>query len=280
MNVNYQVRYSCHPKDAATYGTEELRSAFLIENVMIADEINMVYTLDDRLIVGGIVPVSEELVLKAIDPLKADYFLQRRELGIINTGGEGIVSFGNEVHHLGHKEALYVGKQENHIFFRSIDPANPAKFYFNSAPAHLSYPAKLIRVSDAIVINTGSATDCNLRVINKLIVRELVETCQLQMGMTELQPGSVWNTMPPHTHDRRMEAYYYFGLPKEQAVCHFMGPVKETRHIWMQTEQAVISPAWSIHSACATCNYTFIWGMAGENMDYSDMDSAAVTELR
>lgn len=279
MKVNYEVRYSAHPEDVKLYDTNRLREAFLIKNLMRKDEINMVYTLDDRLIVGGAVPCKETLHLEAIDPLKAPYFLHRRELGIINVGGAGIVVVGDAEYKINHKEALYVGSADVDVYFKSIDVNTPAHFYFNSAPAHKSYPNRIITLDNAIVIEAGSAKESNARRINKLIVRELVETCQLQMGMTELQPGSVWNTMPPHTHARRMEAYFYFEVPQDHAVCHFMGPTNETRHIWMHNEQAVISPAWSIHSACATSNYTFIWGMAGENLDYADMDTCKASEL-
>lgn len=277
--INYEVRYSTHPEDVKHYDTCKLRDAFLIENLMVDNEINMVYTLDDRLIVGGAVPTIETLHLEAIDPLKAPFFIHRRELGIINVGSSGVVQIGDQEYELGHKEALYVGSADVEVFFRSVDATNPARFYFNSAPAHKSFPNKKVTLSDAIVIETGASSDSNARRINKLIVRELLDTCQLQMGMTELKEGSVWNTMPPHTHARRMEAYFYFEVPAEHAVCHFMGPTNETRHIWMKNEQAVISPAWSIHSACATKNYTFIWGMAGENLDYSDMDTCLASEL-
>jgi 5-keto 4-deoxyuronate isomerase len=277
--VNYEVRYSTHPEDVKLYDTSRLRDTFLIERLMVEGDVNMVYTLDDRLIVGGAVPTTQALHLEAIDPLKAPNFLHRRELGIINVGGQGVVIVGDQEYALNHKEALYVGSTDVEVYFKSIDAKSPAHFYFNSAPAHKSFPNKKVTLNDAIVIEAGSPTDSNARRINKLIVRELLDTCQLQMGMTELMEGSVWNTMPPHTHARRMEAYFYFEVPSEHAVCHFMGPTDETRHIWMHNEQAVISPAWSIHSACATNNYTFIWGMAGENMDYSDMDSCLASDL-
>lgn len=280
MKVNYEVRYASHPVDAKGFDTHRLRKEFLIENLMVADEINMVYTMYDRLIVGGAVPVEESLELAAIDPLKAPYFLHRRELGIINVGGKGYVEVDGKKFELDYKEALYLGKGDRRVVFASVDAQRPAHFYFNSAPAHTAYPDRKVTKADAVVVEMGSLEESNHRTINKLIVSQVLPTCQLQMGMTELKPGSVWNTMPAHTHDRRMEAYFYFEVPSTQAVCHFMGETDETRHIWMKNEEAVISPVWSIHSACATSNYTFIWGMAGENLDYGDMDTVTPQELK
>ena len=280
MKTNYELRYSSHPEDAKHYDTTRLRKEHLIETIFAADEVNMVYTLYDRLIVGGAMPVKEDLPLESIDPLKSDFFLSRRELGIYNVGGEGTVSVDGEVFELKFKEALYLGAGNRNIVFTSADSSKPAKFYFNSAPAHRNYPDKKVTKSDAIVMELGSLETANHRNINKMLVREVVQTCQLQMGMTELATGSVWNTMPAHTHSRRMEAYFYFEVPEGEVVCHFMGEPTETRHIWMRGDQAVISPEWSIHSAAATSNYTFIWGMAGENLDYSDQDFRKHTELR
>lgn len=280
MKINYEVRYAAHPEDAKHYDTARLRKDFLVTNLMVADEINMVYTMYDRLIVGGAVPVNEKLELTPIDPLKAPFFLWRRELGIINVGGEGIVEVEGKSYELGYKEALYLGKGDRNVTFVSKDASKPAHFYFNSASAHCTYPDRKITKAEADVLELGSLEGSNHRVINRLIVQQVLPTCQLQMGMTELKPGSVWNTMPAHTHSRRMEAYFYFEVPEDQAVCHFMGEMQETRHIWMHNEDAVISPTWSIHSACATSNYTFIWGMAGENLDYSDMDTSAPTEMK
>ncbi len=280
MKTNYEVRYASHPADAKQYDTARLRREFLIERLMAADEVNMVYTMYDRLIVGGAVPVSEKLELEAIDPLKAPCFLHRRELGVINVGGPGTVEVDGTVYELDYKEALYVGKGDRKVVFGSRDASAPARFYFNSAPAHAAFPDRKVTKKDAVVVEMGSLEESNHRVINKLLVTQVLETCQLQMGMTELKPGSVWNTMPAHTHDRRMEAYFYFEVPENQAVCHFMGETDETRHIWMKNEQAVISPVWSIHSASATSNYTFIWGMAGENLDYGDMDTCQPVELK
>lgn len=280
MKTNYQVRYSSNPKDAKSYDTQRLREEFLIDTIFDIDEINMVYTLEDRLIVGGAAPVNEKLELAPIDPLKAPFFLHRRELGIINVGQDGIVEVNGQKYELSYKEALYIGRGDYNVTFSSKDSSKPALFYFNSAPAHTSYPNKKVTKDDAVIAEMGSMDGSNHRIINKLIVSQIVDTCQLQMGMTELKPGSVWNTMPAHTHDRRMEAYFYFEVPENQAVCHFMGEKDETRHIWMHNMQAVISPVWSIHSASATSNYTFIWGMAGENLDYGDMDTCLATQLR
>ncbi len=278
--INYEVRYASHPADAKSYDTERLRKEFLCENIMTRDEINMVYTDYDRYIVGGAVPTSESLELTAIDPLRADWFLERRELGIVNVGGAGVVEVAGESFELGFKEALYLGRGDRNITFKSLDAAAPAMFYFNSAPAHTTYPDRKVTKADAQVAELGSLEGSNHRVINKLLVNQVLPTCQIQMGMTELKPGSVWNTMPTHTHSRRMEAYFYFELPESDAVCHLMGQTNETRHIWMGNNQAVISPNWSIHSACATHNYTFVWGMAGENLDYSDMDGCSNRDIR
>ena len=280
MKTNYEVRYAAHPADAKGYDTERLRRDFLIERVFAADEVNMVYSMYDRMIVGGAMPVAETLRLEAIDPLKAPFFLTRREMGIFNVGGAGVVRVGGEDYRLGYKEALYLGMGDREVLFESIDPAASAKFYFNSVCAHCNYPDRKITKEDAVVAHMGSLEGSNERDINKMIVSQVLPTCRLQMGMTELAPGSVWNTMPTHIHSRRMEAYFYFELPDDQAVCHMMGEPHETRHIWMRGEQAVLSPEWSIHSAAATHNYTFIWGMGGENLDYGDQDFFAITDLR
>ena len=280
MKTNYELRYASHPEDAKKYDTSRLRKEYLIEKIFSENEVNMVYSLYDRLIVGGAMPVNETLTLESIDPLKSDYFLSRREFGTFNVGGAGKITVDGTTFELGYKEALYLGAGNREVTFESIDANNPAKFYFNSAPAHKTFPDKKITKADAIVMELGSLETSNHRNINKMLVCQVLETCQLQMGMTELAPGSVWNTMPAHTHSRRMEAYFYFEVPETNAVCHFMGEPDETRHIWMQGDQAVISPEWSIHSAAATSNYTFIWGMAGENLDYSDQDFKKITELK
>jgi 4-deoxy-L-threo-5-hexosulose-uronate ketol-isomerase len=280
MKTNYEIRYAAHPEDARHYDTARLRRDFLIEMLFAADEVNMVYSMYDRMVVGGAMPVEEVLKLEAIDPLKADYFTTRREIGIYNVGGNGIVKVGEESFELAFKEALYVGSGNRDVVFCSKDAAHPAKFYFNSANAHTAYPCKKITKADAIVAHMGSLEMSNERNINKMIVNQVLPTCQLQMGMTELSTGSVWNTMPAHVHSRRMEAYFYFELPEDQAVCHFLGEPQETRHIWMRGEQAVLSPEWSIHSAAATHSYTFIWGMGGENLDYGDQDFYKITDLK
>ena len=279
MAINYEVRFSNHPEDAKQYGTERLRKEFLVETLMVPGEINLVYSMSDRFIVGGAVPNSE-LEMTSIDPLKSEYFCDRRELGIINVGGPACIKVDGTDYDLNYKEALYVGAGSKKITLISKDAGKPAHLYFNSAPAHKALPCKRVTLADADSVEMGALEQSNARKINKLLVNSVVETCQLQMGMTELKPGSVWNTMPVHTHDRRMETYFYFEVPETQAICHFMGDPKETRHIWMQNEQAVISPPWSIHSAAGTSNYIFIWGMAGENLDYGDMDIIQPNEIR
>ena len=280
MKTNYEIRYAAHPEDAKNYDTKRIRRDFLIEKVFAADEVNMVYSMYDRMVVGGAMPVNEALTLEAIDPLKAPYFTTRREIGMFNVGGPGIVKVGDETFELDYKEALYIGSGDRNVIFESKDPKNPAKFYFNSCTAHTSYPCKKVTKENALVMHLGSLEGSNDRNINKMLVNQVLPTCQIQMGMTELAPGSVWNTMPAHVHSRRMEAYFYFEVPEDHAVCHFMGEVDETRHIWMKGDQAVLSPEWSIHSAAATHNYTFIWGMGGENLDYGDQDFSLITDLK
>lgn len=270
--MKVELRYSVHPEDVKKYDTERLRKEFLIERLFIPDEIFFVYSMYDRYMVGGAMPVKKEILLESPDDLKSSFFLERREMGMINTGGECEVVTDGVIWHLGYKEALYIGKETREVSFRSVDSGNPAKLYINSAPAHHKYPSAKVTVKEAEVVELGSPEASNHRTINKLLVNSVLPTCQLQMGMTELKPGSVWNTMPVHTHNRRMEAYFYFEVPEKQGICHFMGEPDETRHIWMKNEQAVLSPSWSIHSAAGTSNYSFIWGMAGENLDYGDMD--------
>ena len=280
MNTNYEIRYAVHPEDFRHYDTTRLRRNFLIERIFASDEVNMVYSMYDRMIVGGAMPVNETLKFEAIDPLKARFFTDRREIGVFNVGGKGSVRVGDDVFELDFKEALYIGRGEREVFFSSIDSQQPARFYFNSATAHMTYPCRKVTRQDAIVAHMGSLDMSNERNINKMLVNQVLPTCQLQMGMTELATGSVWNTMPAHVHSRRMEAYFYFELPEDQAACHFMGEPQETRHIWLHNEQAVLSPEWSIHSAAATHNYTFIWGMGGENLDYGDQDFSKITDLK
>ena len=268
-------------QESKTLDTAGLRKNFLIEKLFDADQIHFVYTHYDRYMAGGAMPVSGKIKLDTIpELLKEEYFLSRRELGIINVGGKGSVEVDGTVYELDYKEALYIGKGNKEIFFSSEDAQKPAKFYMNSTPAHRSFPTKKVTKETAIKKELGTLETANHRTINQMLLNTVLETCQLQMGMTELQPGSVWNTMPAHTHDRRMEVYFYFEVPQEQSVCHFMGQPDETRHIWMQNDQAVISPPWSIHSGAGTSNYTFIWGMAGENLDYDDMDKVAINDLK
>lgn len=280
MATNYEIRYSNHPDDAKQYDTERIRKDFLVQNLMTPGDVNMVYSMNDRFIVGGAVPLSEPLVLEAIDPLKAGHFCDRRELGIINVGPKGAVEVDGETYPLEYKEAIYIGAGTKEVRFHSESKDQPSRFYFNSAPAHKSYPTRHITLADADTVELGALESSNARKINKLIVNSVVDICQLQMGMTELKAGSVWNTMPAHLHSRRMEAYFYFEVPDDQAVCHFMGDPKETRHIWLHNEEAVVSPSWSIHAAAGTSNYVFIWGMAGENLDYGDMDAFGPRDLR
>ena len=280
MKINCEVRQASSNVDAKHYDTGRIRQEYLVQNLMVADEINMVYSMFDRIIAGGAVPVKEDLLLSAPEILRADYFTQRRELGIINVGGPGSVKVGGNIFHLDNKEALYVGRGDRNVTFCSDDAAKPAHFYFCSATAHKETGVKKVSKKDAVVMHLGSLEESNERTINRLLVKEVVPCCQLQMGMTELAPGSTWNTMPAHTHERRMEVYFYFELPEDAAVCHFCGEPQETRHIWMHNEEAVISPQWSIHAACATRNYTFIWGMCGENDDYGDMDGVATKDLK
>lgn len=275
-----ETRYASSPAEVLSWNTAQTRKELLIEQLFIQDEIKLVYSHYDRFVTGGIFPVTRALALTPPDQFKAAYFLERRELGIINVGGPGLVKVDGETFEVGFKEALYIGKGRQELLFSSKDAAAPAKFYLNSTPAHHEYPTRLVTRKDAEIVTLGAMETANHRTINKLLVSTVLPTCQLQMGMTELKPGSVWNTMPAHTHDRRMEVYFYFEVPQGQSVCHFWGQPQETRHIWMQNEQAVISPPWSIHSGAGTSNYTFIWGMAGENLDYGDMDVCAIPDLK
>lgn len=280
MATIYERRYAYHPEDFKKYDTEKIRKEFLVENLMEEGNVRMVYSSIERYIVGGAVPVADDLPLETIDPLKAEFFCERREVGVMNVGGSGTVVVDGTEFKMNYKDALYIGRGSKDVTFKSDDATRPAHFYFNSAPAHKEYPTKQVTLADANVLHLGSLETSNERNINQLMINTVVDTCQLQMGMTELKPGSVWNTMPAHQHTRRNEVYFYFEVPEEQAVCHFMGEPQETRHIWMKNEQAVISPEWSIHSAAGTSNYIFIWGMAGENLDYTDMDVIQPQELR
>ena len=286
--TNYSIMRAVHPDDFKSYDTEQLRSHFMMPTVMAVDTVNMTYSMYDRIIFGGVVPVNRVVTLETIDPLKADYFLERRELGVINIGGDGIVSVDGKEYELHFKDALYVGRGNKEVTFKSKDLSNPARFYFNSSPAHKAYKTQLVTIDGrkgSIKANSfaaGKMEDSNDRVINQLIVGNVLEEgpCQLQMGLTELKPGSVWNSMPCHTHDRRVEVYFYFNLTEGNAICHLMGKPQENRLIWLHNEQAVMSPEWSIHAGAGTSNYMFIWGMGGENLDYGDMDKVTYTEMR
>ena len=277
--TNYSSRYASSPQAVKKYDTKQLREEFLIDNLMEEGKINLTYSHYDRYIAGSAVPLTS-LILETIAPLKASYFLERREMGIINVGGNGAVVVDGITYELGFKDALYIGSGNKEVVFKSDDAKKPAQFYINSAPAHTNHPTKKVGLADANKLELGAMETANHRTVNQMIIGGIVTTCQLQMGMTELKPGSVWNTMPAHVHDRRMEVYFYLDIPENQAVCHFMGEPQETRHIWMNNHQAVISPPWSIHSGSGTSNYTFIWGMAGENLDYGDMDVCKITDLR
>lgn len=277
--INFSFRYATNPFDFVAYDTQKIREQFLIENLFTPEDINLIYSMYDRYIVGGIMPVKDKLKLETIPYLKSENFLDRRELGIINVGGKGTVSVDGEIFELSKKEALYIGSGAKEVIFSSSEE-NPALFYINSAPAHSHFPNKKVTKENAEIVHLGEEKYANKRIINKLIVNSVVQTCQLQMGLTELLTGNIWNTMPSHTHNRRMEAYFYFDLEEGQTICHFMGEPQNTRHIFMQNHQAVLSPEWSIHSGAGTSNYSFIWGMAGENLDYSDMDTCPPNELR
>ena len=280
MKTKIEVRYAAHPDDVKHWDTDRLRKEHLVQPLFADDTVTMVYSLYDRMIAGGAKPVSEPLKLEPVEEVKAAFFMHRRELGIFNVGGKGSVRAGDKLYELDYKEALYIGSGDRDVIFESDDKTHPALFYFNSTPAHRNYPDKKVTKEDAVIAEMGTMESANHRVINKMIVSQVLGSCQLQMGMTELKPGSVWNTMPPHTHGRRMEVYFYFEVPDGNAICHFMGEPTETRHIWMKNNEAVISPQWSIHAATATSNYTFIWGMGGENLDYGDQDFFKQTDLR
>ena len=314
--VNFTVQTAVHPDDFKTYDTAKIRSRFVMEKVMAPDEINLTYTMYDRFVYGGAMPVEKELTLEPFEELKAEHFLDRRELGVINVGGPGVVTVRGAVgaqrptdgadgragsplpaeeYELDFKEALYVGCGKKVVSFRSLDKANPAKFYLNSAPAYKEFVTQRITSDQNCkkpgytignYIKAGKMEESNDRVINQLIVNPVLTkvpgggVSQLQMGLTELKPGSVWNTMPQHTHNRRMEAYFYFNVPEGQAICHQMGRPQEQRLVWLHNEQAITAPEWSVHSAAGTSNYMFIWGMGGENLNYGDMDKVPVMEMK
>ena len=302
--VNFTVQTATHPDDFKNFDTTKIRERFVMEKVMAPDEINVTYTMYDRLVYGGAMPVAKELTLNTFEELKAEYFLERRELGVINVGGPGEIKvkvkgeggqWKEEIYSLEFKEALYVGCGKKVVTFKSLDKANPAKFYLNSAPAYKEYVTQRITSDQNCkkpgytignYIKAGKMEESNDRIINQLIVAPVLTKVkgggcnQLQMGLTELKPGSVWNTMPQHVHNRRMEAYFYFNVPEGQAICHQMGRPQEQRLVWLHDEQAITAPEWSVHSAAGTSNYMFIWGMAGENLNYGDMDKVGITDMR
>ncbi len=278
------IRYSCNQRDFKRYTTEEVRKEFLIETLFKADETTAVYSHVDRMVTLGVMPVTRAVSIdQGIDIWKnfgTEYFLERRECGLFNVGGAGRVLVDDDVYELGYKDCLYITRGARKVLFESCDAAAPAKFYIVSAPAHCSYETRLIRIADAAKKPLGALETSNKRVINQFIHPSVLKTCQLSMGMTVLEPGSVWNTMPAHTHERRMEVYFYFEVPKDNVVFHMMGEGDETRHIVMKNEMAVISPSWSIHAGAGTSNYTFIWAMGGENQAFDDMDTIPTEELK
>jgi 4-deoxy-L-threo-5-hexosulose-uronate ketol-isomerase len=276
MKIIHQV----HPEDFAKYSTSQIREKFLLENLVQADKIECAYTHYDRMIIGAAHPVNQSLQLGTYEQLKADYFLARREIGIINIAGTGTVSVDGENFTVDKQDCLYIGKGKQKVVFSSNDKSSPAKFIFFSCPAHAEYPTRLMKPAEALPAELGSLDNNNHRVINKYIHLDGIKSCQLVMGLTNFKKGSIWNTMPPHLHDRRMESYFYFDLPENQRVIHFMGEPHETRHLFLNNEQAILSPSWSIHSGTATANYSFIWAMAGENMVFTDMDPVPVQSLK
>lgn len=279
------IRYSCSPRDFRRYTTEETRAEFLVSGLYVADEIRAVYSHVDRMVTFGCMPVNEAVPLdKGIDCMKSfgtGHVLERREIGIFNIGaGAGTIEADGEVFTLGREDCLYITKGTRSVVFRSLDRQAPAKFYMVSAPAHTAHRTTFLSIAEAKKAPLGSLETANKRVINKFIHPDVLETCQLSMGLTRLEPGSVWNTMPAHTHERRMEIYTYFDVPEGQAIVHIMGEPRETRHLLVQNEEAVISPSWSIHAGCGTASYAFIWAMGGENQTFDDMDHIKTTDLR
>jgi 4-deoxy-L-threo-5-hexosulose-uronate ketol-isomerase len=275
-----KILNSVHPDDFKNYQTDKIRERFLMSGLVYPGQINCVYTHYDRMIIGAASPETKPLELESYSNLRAEYFLERRELGIINVAGDGEVTADGTVYSLKKLDCLYIGKGIKNVSFSSVDPNNVAVFYLLSAPAHTSYPTTLMTHADAVKVTLGSPATSNLRTINKYIHLEGIQSCQLVMGLTNLHEGSVWNTMPAHVHDRRMEAYFYFDLPEGQKIFHYMGEGKETRHVLMDNYEAIVSPPWSIHSGSGTASYSFIWGMAGENLDYTDMDAIAIKDLK
>lgn len=278
--MKLDVRYANHPEDSKHYTTEELRKHYFIETIFVADDANLTYSHVDRIIAGGIMPVTKEVRLEGSKELGSEFFLERRELGVINIGGAGKIVVDGVEYKMNPKDGLYVGMGSKELVFTSEDSANPAKFYVNSAPAHTTYPIVKIDIEKANPVKLGSLANSNERTIFQYVHPAVCKSCQLLMGMTVLEPNNMWNTMPCHTHERRMEVYFYFNMQPETRVFHLMGEPTETRHIIMANEQGVISPSWSIHSGVGTSNYTFIWGMVGENQTFTDMDHVAMEDLR
>lgn len=276
-----EIRYAANPNETKHYDTERLRNEFLIEQLFVPGELKLVYSHVDRFITGGAIPTNGPIKLEADKhDMGAEYFLERREIGIINVGAAGIVSVDGTDYELASKDCLYVGLGNQEVMFKSVDAASPARFYLSSTPAHKSYPTVKVAISEAEPAHLGSITNSNERTIYKYIHLNGVQSCQLVMGMTLLKPGNMWNTMPCHTHNRRSEVYFYFDMPEDGVVFHLMGEPTETRHVVVRNEQAIISPSWSIHSGVGTSNYTFIWSMAGENQEFSDMDMVSMKDLK
>ena len=275
-----ETRFQSSPQETKKMDTEELRKNFLIQNLMHDDEIKLIYSHYDRVIVGGAKPRTTELSLETHPELRADYFLERRELGVINVGGSGVVEADGESYDLSKLDCVYLGKGVKKVSFKSENQASPALFYLLSAPAHTTYASRKLPKEEAAPTTIGDPSTSNRRTIYKYIHAEGIQSCQLVMGLTVLEKGSVWNTMPCHTHTRRMEAYFYFDVPEGQVVFHYMGEPDETRHLVLQNNAAIISPPWSIHAGCGTANYGFIWGMAGENYNYTDMDMVAMSDIK
>ena len=278
--MRLDTRYANHPEDSKHYTTEELRKHYLMETVFVVDEVNLMYSHVDRVIAGGVMPVETEVKLEGCKELGSEFFLERRELGLINIGGSGKVVLDGVEYKMASKDGLYVGMGVKEITFISDSAENPAKYYVNSAPAHVAYPTVKIDIANANAVHLGDLENSNKRTIFQYVHPAVCKSCQLLMGMTVLDPNNMWNTMPTHTHERRMEVYFYFNMDENTRVFHLMGQPHETRHIVMANEQAVISPSWSIHSGVGTKNYTFIWGMAGENQTFTDMDHIAMDQLR
>jgi 4-deoxy-L-threo-5-hexosulose-uronate ketol-isomerase len=278
--MNLDVRYANHPDDSEKYNTEQIRKHYLIEKLFTEDQINLTYSHVDRIIAGGVCPVGKALTLEAGKEMGVDFFLERREMGVINIGGKGALVLDGKEFVLESREGAYIGMGVKDVSFKSADGKNPAKFYINSCPAHKSYPTVIIDLEKAKKVHLGDDANLNKRTINQFVHPAVCQSCQLVMGMTILEPGSVWNTMPCHTHERRMEVYFYFDMKPDTRVFQLMGKPDETRHVIMSNEQAVISPSWSIHSGVGTSNYTFIWGMCGENQTFDDMDFVKMEDLK